>query len=116
MAKDIPYEKLVELVFQLKAENEKLKKSDKMQTSKITGIEEVTAVDAAIKTGFKELSAMLEPLRSLRPPRTPLDRDAAAALHALHASLARPNYENLKSSGLDSFIAINSGKRGGKKS
>lgn len=83
---------------------------------KFSKLAEAQGLESVIKNGVEKIAGMLEPLRSLSPPRTSLDRDSAAALHALHASLARPNYENLESSGLDGFIAINTGKRGGKKS
>lgn len=73
-------------------------------------------LECVIENGVEKIATMLEPLRSLRPARAPLEPDYAAALHALHATLARPSYENLESQGLDSFIAINTGKSGGKKS
>jgi hypothetical protein len=123
MAKDMPYDELVKMVLQLKTDNDRLnldndalKKSDKEQTFKLDEIVTVVAIDAAIKEGFSSLNAMLEPLRGLRPARAALEKNIAAALEAVHVSLARPNYEPLESGGLDSFIALNSVRGGGKKS
>lgn len=100
----------------LKRENALLKERLAQFETTLNRVAQAQTIECVIENGVEKIAGMLEPLRSLRPTRTPLDRDSAAALHALHASLARPNYENLESSGLDSFIAINTGKRGGQKS
>ena len=62
------------------------------------------------------LAAMLEPIRSLRPKRTPLDKNEIAALAAIHNTLARPEYSNFEGRVLDEFGKPNKAKDEGKKS
>ena len=62
------------------------------------------------------LAAMLEPLRALRPKRTPLDKNETAALAAIHDTLERPEHSNLEGRILDEFGKPNKAKDEGKKS
>lgn len=62
------------------------------------------------------LAAMLEPIRSLRPKRTPLEPNETAALEAIHKTLKRPEYSNLEGRVLDEFGKSNKAKDERKKS
>ncbi len=99
MAKDVPYDQLVKWVQDLKADNDKLKKdnekllaSDREQTSKIDGLGTAVAIDAAIKEGFSNLSAMISPLRIFEDERGTLSGDESATLSAIHTTLARLDF------------------------
>lgn len=77
---------------------------------------QANSIENVIGHGMKNLVAMLEPLRALRPSRTALEAKEAGALAAIHATLERPDYSNLETGVLEGFDRPNKGKSEGKRS